>query len=186
VEANAGCFRASEKGKFIAMTASRSEEMQRHYSNYLIRERHADEPVPYDLLLLADPSPEQIDTYLPDSRIYLLEVEGRIVGIGVWQIYESGAGEVLNLAVAADHQNQGFGKAMLQAIIVAARQSSVQRLLIATGNSSIGQIALYQQQGFDLIDIDRDYFVRLYPDPIWENGIQCRHQLIFQKRLNHT
>ena len=31
--------------------------------------------------------------------------------------------------------------------------------------------------------IDRDYFLRNYPEPIWENGIQCKHQLIFKKTL---
>lgn len=32
--------------------------------------------------------------------------------------------------------------------------------------------------------LDRDYFVRNYPEPIWENGIQCRHRLILEKELS--
>lgn len=43
---------------------------------------------------------------------------------------------------------------------------------------------LYQQEGFDLKVLDRDYFVRNYPEPIWENGIQCRHRLILEKELS--
>lgn len=31
--------------------------------------------------------------------------------------------------------------------------------------------------------LDRDYFVRNYPEPIWENGVQCRHRLILEKEL---
>ena len=42
---------------------------------------------------------------------------------------------------------------------------------------------LYQQEGFDLVAVDRDYFVRNYAEPIWENGIRCRHRLILEKRL---
>ena len=42
---------------------------------------------------------------------------------------------------------------------------------------------LYQQEGFDLEAVDCDYFVRNYAEPIWENGIRCRHQLILEKRL---
>ena len=42
---------------------------------------------------------------------------------------------------------------------------------------------LYQQEGFDLKVLDRDYFVRNYPEPIWENGVQCRHRLILEKEI---
>lgn len=153
--------------------------------NYLIRERRADDPVPYDLLLLADENRELVDAYLPNSRVYLLEIDGRVVGVGLLQIDDS-AGEIMNIAVAPDYQRRGLGRALLRALTHAAEQRGVRRLLIATGNSGIGQIALYQQEGFDLIDIDRDYFLRHYPQPIWENGIQCKHQLIFRKTLTDT
>lgn len=61
-----------------------------------------------------------------------------------------------------------------------ARQQGVPRLLIKTGNSGIGQLALYQQLDFNLISVNYDYFLRAYPHPIWENNIRCRHQLVFE------
>lgn len=90
------------------------------------------------------------------------------------------AAEIMNIAVDPAYQNRGLGKALLRFIIDMARQQSVQRLLIKTGNSGIGQLALYQQVGFNLIGINYDHFLRAYPHPIWENNIQCRHQLIFE------
>ena len=59
----------------------------------------------------------------------------------------------------------------------------VELLRICTGTSAVGPMMLYQQEGFDLVAVDRDYFVRNYAEPIWENGIQCRHRLILEKRL---
>lgn len=59
----------------------------------------------------------------------------------------------------------------------------VELLRICTGTSAAGPMMLYQQEGFDLVAVDRDYFVRNYAEPIWENCIQCRHQLILEKRL---
>jgi aminoglycoside 6'-N-acetyltransferase I len=150
---------------------------------YLIRERWLDEPFPYDLLVLSDVNRALIDGYLLRSRLYLMEVANQVVGVGVWQVYDEGVGEILNIAIAPDYQKKGLGKVLLQSMADAAQGCGVRRLLIATGNPSIRQIALYQQQGFDLIDIDRNYFLRHYPEPIWENGIQCKHQLIFQKQL---
>lgn len=148
--------------------------------NYQIRSQYPDEPLPYDLLLLADPDREHVDEYVPGSHLYVLELNRQVVGVGVLQTHEPFA-EIVNLAVAPEHQRKGLGRALLQQLMTAARQYGIIRLLIATGNSSIGQMALYQQQGFDLIDIDRDYFLRHYAEPIWENGIQCKHQLIFVK-----
>lgn len=57
----------------------------------------------------------------------------------------------------------------------------VELLRICTGTSAAGPMMLYQQEGFDLVAVDRDYFVRNYAEPIWENGIQCRHQLISKR-----
>lgn len=153
--------------------------------NYHIRECRADEPMPYDLLLLADENRALVDAYLPGSQVYVLEIDGRVVGVGVLRVAVS-AGEIMNVAVAPDYQRRGLGRALLQALTQTAQRQGIRRLLIATGNSGIGQMALYQQEGFDLIDIDRDYFLRHYPQPIWENGIQCKHRLIFRKTLAGT
>ena len=150
--------------------------------NYLIREHRPDEPMPYDLLLLADENQALIDNYLSKSQVYVLETDGAVIGVGVLQISDT-AGEIMNIAVAPKYQRNGLGRTLLKALAETAKQQGVQRLRIATGNCGIGQIALYQQEEFDLIAIDRNYMLRNYPNPIWENGIQCKHQLIFEKTL---
>ncbi|GAB3220652.1 hypothetical protein GCM10027423_52600 [Spirosoma arcticum] len=114
----------------------------------------------------------------------VLEIDGQVVGVGLLQVDDT-AGEIVNIAIAPEYQRQGLGRALLRALTEAAQQHGPERLLIATGNSGIGQIALYQQEGFDLIGIDQEYFLRPYPEPIWENAVQCKHQLIFQKKLTH-
>lgn len=48
---------------------------------------------------------------------------------------------------------------------------------IGTGNSSIDQLAFYQKCGFRIAAIDPDFFIRHYPEPIFENGIQCRDMI---------
>jgi hypothetical protein len=48
---------------------------------------------------------------------------------------------------------------------------------VATGNSSLNQLAFYQKMVFRLAAIDRDYFLRTYPEPIVENSIQCRDRV---------
>ncbi|GAB4002729.1 hypothetical protein GCM10028807_61910 [Spirosoma daeguense] len=89
----------------------------------------------------------------------------------------------MNVAVEPDYQGKGLGRALLNHVINVARKQGETRVLIKTGNSGISQIALYQQLGFDLVAVNYDYFLKTYPEPIWENGIQCKHQLVFALRL---
>lgn len=55
-----------------------------------------------------------------------------------------------------------------------ARANGVAAVEVGTGNSSIGPLVLYQRVGFRIIGVDRDFFVRHYPSPIYENGLWCR------------
>lgn len=135
-----------------------------------------------DLLLLADENPQLIAAYLPLCEVYLLKLEGQVQGVGLLQFQEQEA-EIVNLAVAPSYQGQGWGKTLLLHLIEAARHQGCPRLLIRTGNSSIHPFALYQRVGFNLIDVRYNYFLEAYPQPIWENQIQCRHQLILELRF---
>ena len=150
--------------------------------DYLISRAQPNEILPH-LLLLGDENQQLIDAYLPRSQAYRLTVRDQIVGICLLQVNEQ-TGEIMNIAVEPAYQGQGLGKALLRHVIEAARQQELERLIIKTGNSGIGQIALYQQQGFELIGVNYNYFLQVYPNPIWENGIQCKHQLVFALTLS--
>ncbi|OZI05828.1 GNAT family N-acetyltransferase [Siphonobacter sp. BAB-5385] len=149
---------------------------------YSITPLQPHEPLPMDLLLLADENPQLIREYLPLSQVYLLKLEGQTQGVGLLQVQEQEA-EIINLAIAPSYQGQGWGKTLLLHLIEVARQQGSPRVLIKTGNSSINQFALYQRVGFDLVDVRYNYFLEAYPQPIWENQIRCKHQLILELRF---
>ena len=62
--------------------------------------------------------------------------------------YSELAVEIKNIAVREDRQGQGLGKKLLQEAIRVAKNKGYERIEIGTGNSSIGQLALYQKCGF--------------------------------------
>ncbi|MGB3310348.1 MAG: GNAT family N-acetyltransferase [Nodosilinea sp.] len=142
---------------------------------------------PWPLLLDADPSREQIDTYIHRSTVMGLVTgdtamahEGRFLTIAVVVLLEREPRvvEVMNMAVAPSYQGKKFGKLLLAEAIERSRQQGIKRMLVGTGNASIAQLAFYQKMGFRLDSIDRDYFVRTYPEPIFENGIWCRDRVL--------
>lgn len=138
----------------------------------------AHHPIPYDLLLLADPHQVSIDAYLPTSNVYIAHsVAGDRVGACVITPLPNNAWEILNIAVAEAYHNQGVGKQMMAQIIALAQVQQIDALWVATGNSSIGQLAFYQKCGFEMHSIVPNYFIENYPEKIIENGIVCKHQV---------
>ncbi|MCY1399513.1 putative N-acetyltransferase YvbK [compost metagenome] len=134
---------------------------------------------PWDLLLLADPSRAQIERYLPDSSLLALMIDdAEPAGVLVLTPREEGYVEITNLAVAEAWQRRGLGRRLLEATIEAARQQGIERLEIATGNSSLDQLGLYQRCGFRIVGVEPDYFLDHYPELISENGIVCRDRIL--------
>lgn len=130
------------------------------------------EEIPYELLLLADPSKKAIDDYLSRGIIYICKTN-EIVGIYVLIRTRPNTMELINIAVKENMQGKGIGKKLVLHAIKTAKEEGIKTLEVGTGNSSLGQLALYQKCGFRIIGIDKDYFINHYDEKIIENGIRC-------------
>ncbi|OJJ18164.1 hypothetical protein BKI52_25375 [marine bacterium AO1-C] len=136
------------------------------------------EPVPYDLLLTADPDLQKIKNYLEQGRLYLAKTTtGEVVGACVVQEIAKQEWEVLNIAIDERYQNHGLGQQIIAEIVAQMRAQEAKRLWVATANSSIGQLAFYQKCGFEMHTIVHDFFIEHYAEPIIENGIMAKHQI---------
>lgn len=132
--------------------------------------------LPMDLLLLADPSPQMVASYL-EGWGFAAEGFDEIVGAAIAQPINSRVLELMNIAVAPHWQSQGVGRQLILAVEAAATEAGILSISVGTGNSSLDQWAFYQKCGFRLVGIDHDYFLRNYAIPIFENGIQCRDMI---------
>ena len=131
--------------------------------------------IPYDLLLEADPNKELVDKYIKTGECYLgKNSDGELVGLYVLVKVSEGVLEIINVSVDAKFQGQGYGKMLVSDAIERAKKSGAQEIEIGTGNSSFMQLSVYQKCGFRIVGVDTDFFVKNYPEPIFENGIQCR------------
>ncbi len=131
--------------------------------------------LPRELLLSADPDWSIVQKYLEHAACYAEWVDDQIVGLIVLTSRDAATYEVQNLAVAPSYQHRGIARRLLAFAIQRCRQDKTcQTLWVGTGNSSLRQLALYQHAGFEMQTVLVDYFVDNYPEPIYEDGLQCK------------
>lgn len=129
--------------------------------------------IPYNLLLLADPSKESIDDYINRGMCYACYINNKLVGMYVLIKTSPFTLEIVNISVLNEFQGKGIGKKLLMHAINIAKKKNAHILEIGTGNSSLYQLYLYQKCGFRITSIYKDFFKIHYDEPITENGIEC-------------
>jgi aminoglycoside 6'-N-acetyltransferase I len=139
--------------------------------------------IPFELLQLADPSKVQIESYLKRGTCHIAQLATELVGVVVLTEVDSTTTEIKNIAVKETQQGKGFGKMLLNYSEKISRAAGYEKLIIGTGNSSIGQLALYQKAGFEMESIKKNFFIENYQEAIFENGIQCKHMVVLEKEL---
>lgn len=149
----------------------------------IIRELRQNEDIPYKLLLDADPSKSMVDSYLPNSKIYVMEWEGMTIGIYVLCAHSRPAAEIKNIAVLEEFQQKGLGKRLIADAEIRAKEMGFEEMIIGTGNSSIWQLYLYQRIGYDIYSTRLNFFTDNYPGPLYEHGICTKHMIMLRKKL---
>jgi ribosomal protein S18 acetylase RimI-like enzyme len=150
----------------------------------ILRPLSSTEKLPFDLLLLADPSVKMIEKYIFASSFYVAIIDAQIVGVLALLPIDETLIEIKNIAVLETHQGKGIGKKMLAFAFSEAKEKGFQDIQIGTANSSIGQLALYQKMGFEMDSIIKSFFTNNYPEPIYENGILVRDMVVLKKKLS--
>lgn len=149
-----------------------------------IRKANKASEIPFDLLLLADPSREIIKKYLMKSQVFIAESDGKTIGCYVLAKLTKHLAEIKNIVVDPQYQKRGFGSRLIQHAYGQAAKDGYTTIRICTGNSSIDQLRLYQSHGFQIVAVIENHFTQLYPEPIFENGIPCTDQMVLEKLLN--
>ncbi|TZF83255.1 GNAT family N-acetyltransferase [Pedobacter sp. BS3] len=143
-----------------------------------------DDQIPYELLLLADPSKELVDEYLKQSDIYIARQNGETLGVIVLFLLTTETVEIKNVAVKPELHGQGIGSFLIENAVQVALLNRQKNICIGTANSSVGQLYLYQKLDFEITGIKRHFFTDNYAEPIYENGIQAKHMLVLTRELN--
>ncbi len=141
------------------------------------------EKPPIDLLLSAVPYLPLLREFLNIWHSFVAVTHKQVIGFHVLLATEPETVELVNVAVAGKYQSTGIGKLLVKDAIEKAKTKGFKTIEVGTGNSSIGQLALYQKCGFRITGVDKDFFIRNYEEEIYENGIQCQDMLRLAQEL---
>ena len=146
-------------------------------SSLLAERLPADVPLPMDLLLLSDETPEAIFAYLHDSEVWVCQQQD-IVAVACVLVLDAGCVELKNLAVAEGMQGQGIGGVFIQQLKQHYRATHTQ-MLVGTADVGWSQQRFYQSHGFVRVGTRERFFIENYPEPIIENGQQLVDMHVF-------
>jgi len=133
--------------------------------------------LPWPLLLEADPYRPHVESYVHRAVWLGLHAHRQLLAVAALVRCDPHTVELMNIAVEPAQRRRGLGTYLVRLASERARLMGAGKLVLGTGNSSFDALAFYQRMGFRMEEIDRDHFVREYPEPIVENGIVCREMV---------
>ena len=142
--------------------------------------------IPLSLLLVADPSRANINSYLPHSRCFSLSIDDKIIGACVTQHTSEhsteNTTEIFNIAIQPEYQKQGFGTALLTFVLKSLAKKGTKYVELGTG--AFGhQLSYYHRMGFRVKAVIKNHFIEHYDKKIIENGIQHKDMLRLYLKL---
>lgn len=133
------------------------------------------------LLLLADEQENMIDRYLERGVMYALYDDGGVKAECVVTDEGNGVLEIKNIAVAPESQRKGYGKALIDFLIMT-YSGSFSVLQVGTGDSPL-TVSFYEKCGFVRSHSIKNFFTDNYDRPIYECGVLLRDMIYFRRSL---
>lgn len=133
-----------------------------------------------DLLLLGDEEEAMIDKYIERGDMYAL-FKGELISICIVTNEGNGICELKNLATYPHFQGKGYGKTLLD-YLCNLLKNKYSTIIVGTGDSDL-TIPFYKKCGFKESHKIKDFFIKNYSKPIFENGKQLIDMIYLKKNL---
>ena len=133
-----------------------------------------------DLLLLADEQEDMIEKYLDRGTLFAL-YDDDLKSICVVTDEGDGNFELQSLATYQQFQAMGYATRIVKHIFEYYKDKG-QTMYVGTGDCPF-IVSFYKNCGFNFSHRLENYFIEHYNEPMFENGIQLKDKVYFQKDL---
>ncbi|WP_249872130.1 GNAT family N-acetyltransferase [Oceanobacillus saliphilus] len=134
-----------------------------------------------EYLLLADASEVVVNKYINDGDMFSIHYENEVAGVLLVTYHPNQVVELKNMALDTKYRRgRGLGKLIVTEAFKIYKRKGISKVIVGTANSSIGNMVFYQKIGFRMTEIKKNFF-KVYPEPIYENGIRALDMVMFEK-----
>ena len=97
------------------------------------------------------------DCLLAGYQSLVLEIGGILSGYAIMSV-AAGEAHILNLCIHPEYQRSGYGRRLLNALLVNADEVGVERVFLEVRPSNGAAIKLYRSAGFEQIGVRPSYY----------------------------
>jgi ribosomal-protein-alanine N-acetyltransferase len=91
------------------------------------------------------------------ARYLVIEIQGRVIGYGgMWLVMEEG--HIPNIAIHPDYHGQGFGSALVDAMLITARDLGIMYITLECRKSNLSAMHVYERHGFTRVGLRKKYY----------------------------
>jgi ribosomal protein S18 acetylase RimI-like enzyme len=153
-------------------------------SQVTLRPGNVSEILPIDLLRMAEPSIDELNSYMDTAISFVAELEGGIIGVCLMTQVTPETIELKNVSVHPDFRAIGVGKSLITFAADMAREAGCMEIIAGIDNSNAAGFIFLQKLGFDLDSIEKGYYThhgKVIPGSFHLNAV---HRIWFLRQLD--
>ena len=97
-----------------------------------------------------------VRAYIAESRVFIVQMDGRAVGVVSYKIESSGDAHIMGLITSPQHQRLGIGKTAME--FVMGKLEGAKRAYLTVHPDNTPAIKLYEKLGFKVESRAENYF----------------------------
>lgn len=147
-----------------------------------IRQITRDKDEYIDMLLMADPQKDMIESYLYQSEMFVLVNGGDVCSVCVIRLLKNRKCEMKNIVTRVQDRGKGYAGYLIN--YVCEYYSDVCDTIYAGTGNSKRMIEFLEHCGFVNSHMAVNYYVDHYQEPIYEDGIRITDKVFMKRRLD--
>jgi len=153
-------------------------------SQVTLRPGNTGEILPIDLLRMAEPSIDELNSYIETAVSFIAELNGSIIGVCLMTQVTPETIELKNVSVFPEFRAAGVGRSLISYAADMARDAGCMEIIAGVDNSNAAGFIFLQKLGFELESIEKGYYSqhgKVVPGSFNLNAV---HRIWFLRQLD--
>ncbi len=153
-------------------------------SQVTLRSGNTNEILPIDLLRMAEPSIDELNSYMDTAVRFIAELNGSIIGVCLMTQVTPETIELKNVSVFPEFRAAGVGRSLISFAADMARDAGCMEIIAGVDNSNTAGFIFLQKLGFDLDSIEKGYYSQHGKVVPGSYNLNAVHRIWFLRQLD--